>query len=131
MSEVSHSVIPVRILLKTAANVALVWALATYVSEYFIVDGGWTAYIIIGALVTLLNMIVRPILAILTAPLRLIATILAIVIVNGVFIELVHMITQEMRPELVQLDIAGGLVGWVIVACAFGLGNWLLKEILR
>jgi len=122
---------PVKILIKAVANVALVWVMAVYLSQYFGLEGGIIAYIVVGALLTLMNMFVRPVLDIITLPLKLFATIIAIIIVNGVFVQLVHMIAQNFRPDLVTLDIYGGLWGWTVVAVAFGFTNWVLKEIMH
>lgn len=131
MSEKSSSHTALRMTLKFALNVALVWAMATYLEQYFGLDGGNPAYVIVGALITLMNIFVRPILAVLTSPLKWFATILAVILVHGGFIYLVTQITLNMRPELVRLEIYGGPWGWIVVAVCFGLGNWVLKEIFK
>jgi len=122
---------PLKVLVKSLLNIAVVWLMAKYLSQYFHVTGGIPAYIIIGALLTLMNMFVRPILDILTLPLKLFATIIAIIIVNGAFIQLVHTIAANMNPNLVTLNIYGGLWGWVVVAVVLGFSNWLIKIILH
>ena len=127
----SKSSWPLRILIKALLNFTVVWLMATYMDQYFQMTGGYIAVIIIGSLLTLLNMFVRPILDIITLPLKLFATIIAIIIVNGVFVQLIHIISQEMNPDLVTLEIFGGLWGWTIVAVAFGFSNWIIKEILH
>lgn len=120
-----------KILVKFLLNVATVWVMATYLSQYFQMTGGIPAFIIVGALITLMNMFVRPILDILTLPLKLFATILAVIIVNGVFIQFAHMVVINMDPGLVTMEIYGGLWGWVVVAVVFGFANWLVKEMLH
>lgn len=122
---------PMKIIIKTIGNIALVWILATYMKQYFALTGGIPAYIIVGSLLTLLNMFIRPILDIVTLPFKLFATIIAIIIVNGVFVQLTHMIVQNMKPDLVTLEIYGGLWGWTVVAVVFGFSNWVLKEIMH
>ena len=123
--------LPLQITVKAILNVLLVWLLATYLPQYFALQGGTRAVITVGALLTLLNIFLRPVLDILTLPLKLFATILAIVIVNGIFVELIHRITLRMDPEIVRLSIEGGLIGWVVVALLLGLGNWLVKEMMH
>ncbi|MFH1671127.1 MAG: phage holin family protein [Patescibacteria group bacterium] len=130
MSE-SQSSLPLRILIKALLNFAVVWLMATYMDQYFQMTGGFVAVIIIGSLLTLLNMFVRPILDIITLPFKLFATIIAIILVNGVFVQLIHVISQEMNPDLVTLEIFGGLWGWTVVAIVFGVSNWIIKEILH
>ncbi|MBU0766261.1 phage holin family protein [Patescibacteria group bacterium] len=127
----SKSSWPMRILIKALLNFAAVWLMATYMNQYFQMTGGFAAVIIIGSLLTLMNMFVRPILDIVTLPLKLFATIIAIIIVNGVFVQLIHIISQEMNPDLVTLEIFGGLWGWTVVAVTFGFSNWVIKEVLH
>ena len=122
---------PFKILVKALLNMGVVWLMATYLDQYFQLTGGFAAIVIVGALLTLMNIFLRPILDILTLPFRLFATIIAIIIVNGVFVELIHLIVLQMDPNLITLEIFGGLWGWVVVATAFGFGNWVIKEILH
>lgn len=130
MSDSSGS-LPLKITIKTILNIALVWVMATYLHQYFSLTGGIRAIIIVGALFTLLNLIVRPLLAILTLPLRLFAGIVAVIVVNGIFVWLVHLLVLKMDPAIVGLEIFGGVWGWIVVASAIGFANWVMKEILR
>jgi len=127
----SSGSLPLKITIKTILNVALVWAMATYLDQYFALTGGWRAIIIVGALLTLLNLLVRPILAVLTLPLKLFATILAVIITNGIFVWVVHLLVLKMDPAIVGLEIFGGIWGWIVVAAAIGFANWIMKEIIR
>ena len=127
----SSGSLPLKITIKAILNVALVWAMATYLDQYFALTGGWRAIIIVGALLTLLNLLVRPVLAVLLLPLKLFATILAVIVVNGLFVWLVHLIVLKMDPAIVGLDIYGGVWGWIVVAAAIGFANWLMKESIR
>lgn len=122
----------IRLLTKAILNVLLVWVLSLVLPDYFIVTGGWVAYIIIGALITLLNILVRPILALITLPLKMLATVLAVIIVNGIFVWIVHYISLNyLDVNLVTLDIGGGIGGWIVVSLAFGIANWLIKVSLK
>ena len=131
MSHSSSGSLPLKITLKTILNIALVWAMATYLSQFFDLTGGWRALVIVGVLITLMNILVRPLLALITLPLRLFATILAVIIVNGAFVYLIILITQNMDPTLVKLEIVGGIFGWIVVAAMMGFGNWMMKEIFK
>ncbi|MBT4119998.1 hypothetical protein HOL63_01805 [Candidatus Peregrinibacteria bacterium] len=120
-----------KLAIKSVLNIMLVWALATHFGQYFGLDGGVPAIVIVGALITLLNMFFRPILNILLLPLKLFATIIAIIISNGAFIYVVHLFTLRMDPTLIKLEIYGGPWGWIVVAVCFGLANWILKEMFK
>ena len=129
-SEGSHHFF-IRALVKSALNIALVWSLATYLDQYFQLTGGWPAIIIVGLLLMVFNIVVRPILNLITLPLKLFATMLAVIVVNGAFIQFIYMIILQMDPTLVQLEIFGGVWGWVVVATVLGFGNWVMKIILK
>ena len=80
--------LPARILLRALLNCVLVWVLAKYFFAYFEISGGLTAYVTVGSLLTLMNIFIRPFLEIVTAPIKFFfASMIAIIIVNGVFIE--------------------------------------------
>ena len=123
--------LPIRILIRFILNVLLVWAMAMYLDDYFFLSGGLPAYVVVGALLTLMNVIVRPLLNLVTFPLKLLATILAIILVNGIFIWLTYQIVLLMDPNLVTLEIIGGLGGWIVVTLVIGIANWVMKFILK
>ena len=123
--------LPLRISLRAVFNVLLVWGLTLYLPDYFFVQGGWPGYVIIGALLTLMNVIVRPLLDLVTMPLKLLATLVAFVLVNGVFLWATVLIASMMEPTLVALQIGGGIGGWIVVMLILGLANWLMKMALK
>lgn len=131
MSDSESSSLPLRLTLKFVLNIGIVWILAEFVDQYFFVGGGIPAYIIIGALITLMNIFVRPLLVILTSPLRLLATLVAMMIVNGGFLYFTLLITDRMDPEIVQFGILGGVGGWIVTSIIFGFINWIVKEMFK
>ena len=120
-----------RLIVSTVLSIILVWLLATFLPDVFVLDGGVRAWIIVGALLTLMNILVRPLLNLFTLPLKLFATILAVILVNGVFLYLVIKITDLMDPSIVSLRIQGGVGGWLTLTLIVGLAHWVMKEILR
>lgn len=131
MSSENNSHHALKLAIKSILNIVLVWTMSLYLNQYFSLSGGIVAAIIVGALITLLNIFFRPILAIILLPLKLFATIIAIIISNGAFIYVVHLATQRMDSSLVQLEIYGGPWGWIVVAVCFGLANWVMKEMFK
>lgn len=130
-SEGGSSHAPLKLTMKFVLNVLLVFVMSTYLSAYFLLDGGIKAYVIVGALITLLNIFFRPIINILTLPLKLVATIVAVIIANGIYIYVVELITMRMDPALVKFTVFGGPWGWIVVAMCFGLANWVMKEMFK
>ena len=131
MSERKGPSLPLKVLLKALMNIFLVWLMGTYMDQYFQLTGGPSSYVIVGSLLTLMNIFIRPVLDIITLPLKLFAMILAIIVVNGLFVQLTVSIAQQMDPAVVSLEIFGGLWGWIVVATVFGVGNFVIKEILK
>lgn len=131
MSDQSSGSSPLRIAIKAALNIALVYAMDRYLPQYFSVFGGWAALVVIGALITLLNFVLRPVLDVLTLPLKLFATIIAAIVVNGVFLWLVYQITLRMDPGLIAMTITGGLTGWLVISVVLGIGNWMIRHIVK
>ena len=124
--------LPAKVLIRAVLNIVLVWVLSEYFFAYFELAGGLAAYVIVGSLLTLMNLFIRPILEIITAPIKFFfASILAIIIVNGVFIELTSYIVDHMQENLVVLEIHGRLWGWIVVATILGVGNWIMKIMLH
>ena len=120
-----------RILLRFVLTIILVWALSTYLDQYFFVTGGWKAYVIIAALLTLMNLLVRPVLDLIVLPLKFFATILAVILVNGLFLWLTVWIVDHMERTLVTLDILGGIGGWIVVMLVLGVAKWFMKVSLK
>jgi len=129
-NETSSLGLPLRILFSAILTILLVWAMNALIPQYFSISGGWAAFVIVGCLVTLLNLIARPILHILTFPLKLFATLLALILSNAAFVWLVVRITSQMDPSLVQLRIADGFVSWMVVAAILGIANLFFKHTL-
>jgi uncharacterized membrane protein YvlD (DUF360 family) len=131
MAEQSSASTPMRIALKAALNVLLVYLMDRYLPQYLTVFGGWAAFVVVGSLITLLNFVLRPILDILTLPLKLFATIFALILVNGVFLWLTYQITLRMDPSLIAMTITGGLTGWVVLSVVLGTGNWVVRHVVK
>jgi len=127
-----QSSLGLQILVKSLLNIGLTWVMATYLSTYFVLTGGWPAIIIVGMVLMAMNVIVRPILNILTLPLRLFATILAIIIVNGLFLYgTTEFLSLFVDASIMTLAIGGGVGGWVVLSLVTGLGNWAIKAVMK
>lgn len=121
----------IRIFLRFLLTVLLIWAMKTYIGTWFIVTGGWPAYVIISALITLMNMFVMPVLNLLASPMKFIMTATAVLLVNGVFLWLTVRIVAMMEPTLVTLKIGGGVTGWLIVLLVLGVAKSLMNHVLK
>ncbi|MSR87102.1 hypothetical protein EXS70_02930 [Candidatus Peribacteria bacterium] len=121
----------IRLFLRFILTLLLVWAMAVYMDQYFFVTGGLLAYVIIAALITLMNILISPLLNLILLPLRMLATIVAIVLANGLFLFFTVWVIDHMERDLVTVDIQGGLAGWILVAIVLGMAKWLMKICLK
>ena len=117
-----------RAIIKIIVNIAVVWFLTNYFSQYFTLTGGLQGVVIAGLLLGVLNILVRPVLEILTLPIKLFATLIAVIIVHGVLIQVAVWLLQQPFNSTIVLTINGGLVGWVFTMCIIGVSNWVAKE---
>ena len=131
MSDNSGVSAPFRLTILLLLTIGLVWLMNIFLDQYFFLIGGLPAYIVIGSLLTLMNLIARPILKVILFPFKLIATLPALMAVNAGFLWLTLMIAELMDPEVVTLEIDGGVAGWLLVAVVLGFGNWIFKEVIR
>src|SRR3989344_6911395 len=112
-------------------NIVLVWLLARLIPEYVVVTGGIPAIIVIGVIISILNLLLRPILVIITFPLRILTHIIAAIIVNMVFLWVTEKIMSGVSADIASLDIKGGFFGFLAVSAVFGLLNWILKSFVK
>lgn len=122
---------PTRLALRVLLTMALVWALGMYLPQYVSLSDGIMSAVTVGALLSLLNMFVRPVLNVITFPLKLFATIIAIILANAAFLWIVMQIVALMNPLIVSFQVTGGAIGWIVVSLIIGLANWILKELLH
>ncbi len=122
---------PTRIIFQWVLTIGMVWILSTNLEQYFYLTGGIPAYIIIGSLLTLMNLIVRPVLHIVFAPFHLVFGLIATVIMNWLFLFIIQKIAENMDSALVTLSFFGGVTGWLVLAVVFGVANWVMKMVLK
>lgn len=116
--------------IKAVLNILLIFGVNLWLPQYIAVFGGAPAYVIIGSLLTLGNLFLRPLLAIVTFPFHLLFTLATTIVVNGLFLWIVYRIVLLMDPGLVSLAVTGGLTGWIVVSCVVGAGNWVMKHVV-
>lgn len=118
-----------RLIVRYALTVLLLWLLTRYLPQYLVIDGSLAALPTVAALIVLLNLFARPILKILTLPLKVFMTIVATVLTNALFLWIVTVVTERFDPSTAVFLVQGGLGGWLVVAVALGLGNWVLQRV--
>jgi uncharacterized membrane protein YvlD (DUF360 family) len=131
MAESGHLSAPLKLLIRLLLTVVLVYLLSTFMDRTFFLSGGLIAYIIIGSLITLMNVIVRPLVNVIFFPFKLIFGLIGLIAANGLILWITEKIAEKMDPSLVVLQIDQGVGGWILLALILGLANWVMKEVLR
>lgn len=131
MAEESRLSAPMRLIMRLLLTILLVYLLSTFIERIFFVDGGLPAYIVIGSLITLMNVLVRPLLHLILLPFKLFMGLIVLIASNALFLMLTERIAVELDPEIVAMNIDGGFGGWLLIAIIFGLANWIFKEVLK
>ena len=122
---------PMKLVIRLLLTILVVYLLSTFLERIFFVSGGLAAYIIIGSLITLMNLIVRPLIHLILLPFKLFMGIIVLIVTNGLFLWLTQRIATELDPKVVVLQVDQGIGGWILVAVILGIANWIFKEVLK
>jgi putative membrane protein len=118
-----------RIVLRFALTVILLWILSKVLSDYLTIVGSGEGLLVIAAVITILNMIVRPILTVLTFPLRLFSTLPAIILANAIFLWITVSALRAIGSGTLQIN--RGIIGWLVVSICFGVGNGIIRILTK
>ncbi len=86
----------------------------------FAVSGGWWGYLIAGLVLGILNLIVRPILKIISAPLILISLGLFLIVINAIILWLASQLTNYIIIE----NLIALLWATLIIAAVNFIAHW-------
>ena len=117
------------LLLFVAINTASVYVVHNLL-DHFIVTGGTLGYVLVGVILGLLNLFIKPVLKILSLPF--------IFLTAGLFVVILNTLILWIAVQLIAiLDVAGitlsitGVWTYVVAVCAFGIINYLFQKLIR
>lgn len=93
-------------------------------------EGGWIAPVIAAVVLTLLNMLVKPILKFLSFPLVFVSAGLFLIVINAGIIFLTQYFVTVMDIHGVSMQI-NDLLTYLLAAIIFGVANWLIHWFLK
>lgn len=96
----------------------------------FSFEGGWLAPVIAAAVLTGLNMLVKPILKFLAFPLVFVTGGLFLIAINAGILYLTQYVLQVMDVQGVSMQI-NDLLTYLLAAIIFGIANWLIHWFLK
>lgn len=118
-----------RILVTILAN-ALALFLVSKLLDGFVFEGGLIAPVIVAAILTVLNFILKPILKFLSFPLVFLTGGLFLIVLNAFMLYLANYLLEVMAFEGVDLAVDGVLT-YALAAVIFGIANWLIHWFLK
>ena len=111
-----------RFIIRILAN-----SLAIYLAAYFIpqvsVSGNWKVFLICGLVLSLINMIIKPILKLISLPL--------IIITFGFFSIVINILTIWLLTKVVSFLSITGLVAFILTALIVSVVNWLVSFLFK
>ena len=120
-----------KISFRVFINVGIVWFLDAYFPDFFILRGGIQTIALAGLTLTFLNWIIVPVLHVLSLPIKMFAWMVAFLIVNAAALWIAIWFIDMLNISGVSISIGGGIVGWLIVSVLLGMGNWVVKAVLK
>ena len=107
------------IIIGLLANIAALYLANLWVVG-FAVSGGWWGYLIAGLVLGILNLIVRPILKIISTPLILISLGLFLIVINAIILWLAAQLTSYIMIE----NLIALLWATLIIAAVNFIAHW-------
>lgn len=104
--------------------------LASRVLDGLIFTGGIPTYLIVAAILSILNFVLKPILKILSFPLIFISGGLFLIVINALILYLAQHLLTTMDFSGLSMTVDGPLT-YLLAAAIFGLANWLIHWFLK
>jgi len=107
-----------KLILQVLASALAIFLLARFLPQYVIFTGNWLDYLFVGAILAIANLILRPILKIVSAPLIFITMGLFILVINAVILFAVDWFVEALTIQ--------GLLGYIFGGLAIAIINSLI-----
>jgi putative membrane protein len=108
----------IKFILRIIANGLGVFAAVYFLPQYISFTGSWIDYLVVGAILAIANMIVRPILKIVSAPL--------ILITLGFFLVVINMIILFGVDYFVEQANINGFIGYFWISIILAIINAII-----
>lgn len=118
-----------RIIIVILANAAALF-IASYILAGLNFEGSLVAPVIAGAVIAVLNLLLKPVLKLLSFPFIFITAGLFLIVINAFILFVTQYLIQVMDITGVVMNV-DNLLTYVWAAIIFGLANWLIHWILK
>ncbi len=111
------------------ANALALFVVSQAVSSLHI-KGGFLTYLIIGVILSLLNLVIKPILKVISFPLVFLTGGLFLIVINAVILYLCNYLIGVIDVTGVSMSVDSNLT-YLWAAAILGLANWLISWFLK
>lgn len=120
-----------RLLLYFIANAFALYGISYFLGGSFLVTGGWKGYLMAGAIIGLVNAVVKPLLKLLSLPFILMTAGLFSLVLNiGLLIFSRYLINDVVAIQGIALQITS-LLTYLYVALLLSLANLIISLFLK
>lgn len=120
-----------KLLFRLIVNIGMVVFFQSTFPTFFVLQGGVKGLVLVGITLAFLNWIIVPVLHILSLPIKLFAWIVAFFLVNAASLWLAVWFITALQIEGMTLAIGGGILGWLTLSFFLGIGNWVVRVVLK
>lgn len=96
----------------------------------FVITGGAWGFIVVGSIIGLLNLFLKPILRVLSLPFIFLTVGLFLVLINAVILWLAQQLVSFLELEGITF-IVEGMVTYVVAVLLLGVFNYLFQKLIR
>ncbi len=125
---VKHFIRP--LLVMVIVNSLALYGVTYFLPSKIIVEGGISAFILIGFILGVLNVFIKPILKIISLPFMIVTLGLFVVLLNGLILYFAENMVNFINGSTIKIMIEGGPLTYVWVALIFGFFNYLINIVL-
>lgn len=111
-----------KLLFRLAVNAGAVWLAVAFI-DGLTFDGTWITLVIIGAVLAVLNAVVKPVARLLSLPFIILTLGLFLLVVNAVLLQVVVMISRSADLGLDSTGFGATFLGAIVVAIATWIGE--------
>ena len=117
-----------KLLLRLAVNAVALWVAATYVPGLDR-EGDWVGLLIVAVVFGLVNALIRPIVKILSLPLRVLSLGLFTIVINAAMLALTVGLTDELRFDEGEGNrFVAALLGAIVISLVSIVLSWVLPD---
>lgn len=110
------------LVLRLLVNAAAVW-LAVYFVDGLGMEGSWVAWVVVAAILAVLNAVVKPVAKLLSLPVVILTLGLFLLVINAVLLQVVVAISDAIDMGLTSSGFVATFLGAIVISIASWIGE--------